>query len=151
MSNVDQQTYKLNLFLIGFATVILFWLVITPSMSAAATTPCVSGSAGLYWPETDGETHLVSDIVPGRLIGDLSVILKQRRTLNLVTKEDCMFLRIGASELMAVIENDGMAASTLMRSVADNLSGAVDSLHTMRKYASERGVDFSEFDKNKGS
>ena len=60
-----------------------------------------------------------------------------------------MFLRIGASELMAVIENDGMAASTLMRSVADNLSGAVDSLHTMRKYASERGVDFSEFDKKK--
>ena len=125
--------------------------IFTADEEADAAYLCVSGSAGLYWPETDGETHLVSDIVPGRLIGDLSVILKQRRTLNLVTKEDCMFLRIGASELMAVIENDGMAASTLMRSVADNLSGAVDSLHTMRKYASERGVDFSEFDKNKES
>ena len=50
---------------------------------------------------------------------------------------------------MAVIENDAMAASSLMRSVADNLSGAVDSLRTMRMYSAERGVDFTEFDKKK--
>ena len=110
---------------------------------------CVTGVAGLYWPEANGETRLVSEIVPGRLIGDLSVILKERRSLDLVTTEECLFLRIGAPELMAVIENDGMAAATLMRSVADNLSGAVDTLRTMRTYASERGVDFSEFDKTK--
>ncbi len=110
---------------------------------------CVAGSAGLYWPEANGQARLVSEIVPGRMIGDLSVILKEKRSLNLVTLEDSMFLRIGAPELMAVIENDGMAASTLMRSVADNLSGAVDTLRTMRMYASERGVDFSDFDKAK--
>jgi len=107
---------------------------------------CVKGSAGLYWPAASGETRLVSEIVPGRLIGDLSVILGERRSLNLVTIEASKFLRIGASELMAVIEHDGMAASVLMRSVADNLSGAVDTLRTMRAYAAERGVDFSEFD-----
>ncbi len=123
--------------------------IFTADEEADAAYLCVTGSAGLYWPETNGQTQLVSEILPGRLIGDLSVILKQRRTLDLVTKEDCMFLRIGASELMAVIENDGMAASTLMRTIADNLSGAVNSLHTLRKYASERGVDFSELDKAK--
>ena len=110
---------------------------------------CITGSAGLYWSEANGETRMVSEIKPGRLIGDLSVILDEQRSLNLVTLEDCMFLRIGATELMEVIEHDGMAASTLMRSVADNLSGAVDTLRTMRMYATERGVDFSEFDKNK--
>ena len=50
---------------------------------------------------------------------------------------------------MAVIENDAMAASSLLQSVADNLSGAVDTLRTMRKYATERGVDFSEFDQGR--
>ena len=111
---------------------------------------CVKGLAGLYWPAANGETRLVSEIVPGRMIGDLSVILKERRSLSLVTIEDCTFLRIGASELMAVIENDAMVASSLMRSVADNLSGAVDSLRAMRMYATERGVDFSEFDSDNG-
>ena len=110
---------------------------------------CVEGSAGLYWPAANGETRLVSEIIPGRLIGDLSIILRERRSLNLVTTEDCLFLRIGATELMEVIENDALAASSLMRSVADNLSGAVDSLRTMRMYATERGVDFSEFDKTR--
>ena len=52
---------------------------------------------------------------------------------------------------MAVIENDAMAASSLMRSVADNLSGAVDTLRAMRMYATEHGVDFSEFDSAKVS
>jgi len=36
---------------------------------------CVKGLAGLYWPSANGETRLVSEIAPGRLIGDLSVIL----------------------------------------------------------------------------
>ena len=109
---------------------------------------CIKGSAGLYW-KTDFETRLVSEVGPGRLIGDLSVILDEKRSLDLVTNEDSVFLRIGAAELMAVIENDAMAASSLLQSVADNLSGAVDTLRTMRKYATERGVDFSEFDQGR--
>lgn len=80
------------------------------------------------------------------MIGDLSIMLSQQRSLHLIAIEDCVFLRIGANDLMAVIENDAMAASSLMRSVADNLSGAVDTLRTMRTYATERGIDFSDFD-----
>ena len=85
-------------------------------------------------------------MAPGRLVGDLSVILKERRTLDLVALEDCMFLRIGASELMAVIENDAMVASSIMRTVAGHLTGTVSVLREMRTYSIEKGVDFSEFD-----
>ena len=123
--------------------------IFTAGEDADAAYLCVEGSAGLYWPVSNGETRLVSKIVPGRMIGDLSIMLKQKRSLNLVSIEDSVFLRIGANDLMAVIENDALAASSLMRSVADNLSGAVDTLRTMRTYATERGVDFSDFDKAK--
>lgn len=123
--------------------------IFTSEDEADAAYLCITGLAGLYWPEVNRESRLVSEIVPGRLIGDLSVILKQKRTLSLVAHEECLFLRIGATELNAVIENDAMVASTLMQSVVENLAGAVDSLHVMRNYATERGVDFSEFDKAK--
>ena len=107
---------------------------------------CIKGSAGLYWPVADGNTELMSEILPGRLAGDLSVILNGRRALDLVTNEDCLFLRIDSGELMALVEHDAMAAASLMRSVADKLSGAVDTLRTVRTYASDCGVDLSEFD-----
>ena len=123
--------------------------IFTTGEEADAAYLCIEGLAGLYWPAANGETRLISEVVPGRLIGDLSVILNERRSLNLVALEDSLFLRIGATDLMAVIENDAMAASSLMRSVADNLSGAVDTLRAMRMYATERGVDFSEFDRAK--
>jgi putative ABC transport system ATP-binding protein len=107
---------------------------------------CIQGSAGLYWSAEDGEKRLVSTITPGRLIGDLSVILNERRTLDLIASEDSLFLRIGASELMAVIENDAMVACNIMRTVAGHLSGTVGTLRDMRIYSMKRGVDFSEFD-----
>jgi putative ABC transport system ATP-binding protein len=107
---------------------------------------CIKGLAGLYWTTDDGERRLVSEIVPGRLIGDLSVILNERRPLDLVATEDSMFLRIGAPELMAVIESDAMVASSLMKSVAENMMGTVGRLRAMRTYSTARGVDFSEFD-----
>ncbi len=107
---------------------------------------CIKGSAGLYWSADDGERRLISEIVPGRLIGDLSVILNDRRTLDLVAIEDSVFLRIGATELMAVIDNDAMVASSIMRTVAGHLTGIAATLHSMRTYSIERGVEFSEFD-----
>ena len=123
--------------------------IFTTGEEADAAYLCIEGLAGLYWPAANGETRLISEVVPGRLIGDLSVILNERRSLNLVALEDSLFLRMGAADLMAVIENDAMAASSLMRSVADNLSDAVDTLRAMRMYATEHGVDFSEFDSAK--
>jgi len=107
---------------------------------------CVKGSSGLYWPESAGEKHLVSKILPGRLIGDLAVIHNAPRLLDLIAIEDCVFLRIGASELLAVIENDVMVAASLLRSVAGHLSETSTTLRAMRAFAVERGIDFTEFD-----
>lgn len=107
---------------------------------------CIKGLAGLYWTTNEGERRLVSEIVPGRLIGDLSIIVNERRPLDLEAIEESLFLRIGANELMAVIENDAMVATSLMRSVAGHLTGTVTSLRAMRTYSTERGVDFSDFD-----
>ena len=107
---------------------------------------CVKGLAGLYWPVTVGESPLITEIAPGRLIGDLAVIQNQPRPLDLIAIEDSVFLRIGASELLAVIENDAAVATSLLRSVASHLSGAAESLRATRTFAAEQGVDFSELD-----
>jgi putative ABC transport system ATP-binding protein len=110
---------------------------------------CIKGSAGLYWTSDNNETRMISEIEPGRLIGDVSIILEEKRPLDLIALEDCVFLRIGASELIAVIENDAMVASSLMRSVAENMMGIADTLRQMRSYSTAHGVDFTEFDKNR--
>ena len=106
----------------------------------------VKGLAGLYWTTEQGDRRMVSEVSPGRLIGDLSIILKEKRPLDLVAIDESLFLRIGATELMAVIENDALVASNLMRTIAQNMMGAVTRLRAIRNYSSERGVDFSEFD-----
>jgi len=108
---------------------------------------CVSGSAGLYWRTDNEEPHLVSAVVPGRLIGDLAVILGKPRQLELVAAEDSLFLHIGAEELKAVIDNDVKVASSLLRTVSGNLTDFATHVQDMRVYAKERGLDFSEFDK----
>ncbi len=105
---------------------------------------CVKGLAGLYWPDDDGKV-LVTEIRPGRLIGDLAVILGQDRPMDLNAIEDCLFLRIGAEELMAVIENDAMVATDLLRTVAGHLVGAADSLRSIREHAAEKGLDLTEY------
>ena len=106
---------------------------------------CVSGLSGLYWVQ-DGESRLVTEIPPGRLIGDLAVIQNESRLLDLICIEDSVFLRIGATELLAVIENDAMVATSLLRSVGGHLTDTASRLSAMRAYAVERGVDFADLD-----
>ena len=55
---------------------------------------CVSGLAGLYWPEVNGEAQLVSEVVPGRLVGDLSVFLKEQRSLSLTPLKTVYFCEL---------------------------------------------------------
>ncbi|WGI21263.1 ABC transporter transmembrane domain-containing protein [Amylibacter sp. IMCC11727] len=89
---------------------------------------CVSGKAGLFWEVGSDAERLVTEINPGRLIGDLAVILDDVRVLDLIAIEDTVFLRIGASELNAVIENDASVAGSLLRAVGGHLNSAADSL-----------------------
>jgi len=108
---------------------------------------CVEGLAELIWTSDDGQRRKVGEVSPGRLIGDLSIIVNERRNLDLVTLQDSVFLRIGATELMAVIENDAMVASGLLRSVSGHMMNIIGNLRDLRNYSVEQGVDFSEFDK----
>ena len=105
---------------------------------------CVEGHANLYWPTDFGENRLITEITPGRLIGDLSVIENEPRRHDLIATEDSVFLRIGAVELLSIIENDAKVAAYLLRSVASHLHSAATSLRAMQTHAAKHGVDLSE-------
>ncbi len=89
---------------------------------------CVRGKAALFWPERNIRAEPITEINPGRLIGDLAVIMNEPRRLDLEAIEETIFLRIGARELRAVIESDAAVATSLLKSVAGHLSSAADAL-----------------------
>ncbi|WP_102109663.1 ABC transporter transmembrane domain-containing protein [Oceaniglobus roseus] len=107
---------------------------------------CVKGLAALYWPAASGDPLKITDVIPGRLIGDLGVIQNQGRLLDMIATEDCLFLRIGATELLSVIEHDAQVATLLLRTVATHLTTTTEAMRAMRAHATARGVDFAEFD-----
>jgi ABC-type multidrug transport system fused ATPase/permease subunit len=145
-TGLDRKQQRLLAFSAQWYKVKAGQVIFNVGQEADASYLCVKGLAGLYWPESEGEKHLVSEIAPGRLIGDLAVIHNEPRLLDLIAIEDSVFLRIGASELLAVIENDAMVAVSLLRSVAGHLSNAAAGLRATRTFAVERGVDFTELD-----
>jgi putative ABC transport system ATP-binding protein len=89
---------------------------------------CVSGAALLSYNSDSGEDRPVSTVEPGRLIGDLSIILNEPRQLHLTATSEVKFLRIGAQEFRAVLENDPFVLMSLLQSVARNLTGAAELL-----------------------
>ncbi|MEP2715891.1 ABC transporter transmembrane domain-containing protein [Pseudophaeobacter sp.] len=82
---------------------------------------CLEGRAELLWPDAPELMSPVAVIEPGRLIGDLAVILRQPREMDLRAAEDCLFLRIGAEEYRAVIESDAGVATQLLETVSGHL------------------------------
>ena len=70
--------------------------------------------------------HHVSDVYPGRLIGDLAILINEPRQLDLVATEDAKFLRIGAEQYRAVVESDKTVVLSLLHKVAGYLAGASD-------------------------
>ena len=145
-AGLDRKQQRLLAFSAQWYKVTSGQVIFSAGEEADASYLCVKGSSGLYWPKNEGERHLVSEILPGRLIGDLALINNEPRLLDLIAIEDSVFLRIGATELLAVIENDAMVAASLLRSVAGHLSETATSLRAMRAFAAERGIDFTEFD-----
>ena len=79
----------------------------------------------------------VSVVGPGRLIGDLSVILNEPRQLDLVSLGNSKFLRIGAEDFRAVIESDASVAINILEAVSGHLNGLVDILRAS-------GIDIAE-------
>jgi ABC-type multidrug transport system fused ATPase/permease subunit len=98
-------------------------LIFARGESGDAVYLCLQGRAELHWPEAPAGSVPISTIEPGRLIGDLAVILRQPRELDLRAAEDCLFLRIGAEEYRAVIESDAGVAMQLLETVSGHLVG----------------------------
>lgn len=145
-ANLDLKQQRLLAFSSQWYKVQAGQTIFAAGQEADAAYLCVKGLSGLYWSTTEGDSRLITEVTPGRLIGDLAVIVNSRRQLDLIAIEDSVFLRIGVSELLAVIENDVMVATSLLRSVSGHLTNVAESLRDIRTYAIEQGVDFTEFD-----
>ena len=119
-------------------------VIFAMEQEADAAYLCVEGHANLSWRTEYGENRLITEITPGRLIGDLAVIENQPRRHDLIATVDSVFLRIGATDLLSIIESDAKVAASLLRSVAAHLNSAATSLRAMRTHAAEQEVDFSD-------
>ncbi|MEM6886717.1 MAG: ABC transporter transmembrane domain-containing protein [Pseudomonadota bacterium] len=93
---------------------------------------CVAGRGMLSYFDNDGTEHDVTEVNPGRLIGDLAVILEEPRQLDLKALEETKFLRIGADQFRAVTENDARTLKILLETVAGHLTGAAELLREAR-------------------
>ncbi|MCR9126162.1 MAG: ABC transporter transmembrane domain-containing protein [Rhodobacteraceae bacterium] len=113
-------------------------VIFAEGQPADAVYLCLEGNAELRWHGAAEGSRPVATVQPGRLIGDLTVILGENRQMDLVAMTDVKFLRIGAEEFRAVMENDTEVAMNLVRTVARNLSGAAELLRTAR-------IDIPEF------
>ncbi len=89
---------------------------------------CLEGKAEMHWPENDLGARPIATIEPGRVIGDLSIILNEPRQLRLIAVTDTKWLRIGAEEFRAVMESDPAVARILLSTVASHLTGAAELL-----------------------
>lgn len=92
---------------------------------------CLSGAAKLVVVNEDGTSQQITRVEPGRLIGDLAIIVDSPRQVDLVATEKAQFLRIGAEQFRAVVENDKTVMLRLLHSVASNLSGAASTILSM--------------------
>ena len=123
-------------------------VIFAMEQEADAAYLCVEGHANLSWRTEHGEDRLITEITAGRLIGDLAVIENQPRRHDLTATQDSLFLRIGATELLSIIENDAKVAASLLRSVAGHLNNAAVSLRAIHTHAAEQGVDLSAVEEN---
>ncbi|WP_417701243.1 ABC transporter transmembrane domain-containing protein [Pseudophaeobacter sp.] len=127
-AQLDTRNQRLLAFSAQWHRVAQGELVFAQGESGDAVYLCLEGRAELFWPETSGGDGgigavPVTVIEPGRLIGDLAVILQQPREMDLRAVVDCLFLRIGAEEYRAVIESDAKVATQLLETVAGHLVG----------------------------
>lgn len=101
---------------------------------------CVSGTAQLTYEGLDGETVLVSNVEPGRLIGDLAVIINEPRQLTLTATSEATFLRLGAKEFRAVLESDAGVLMNMLQTVSEHLTGVVNFVQRSDVQISNKGT-----------
>ncbi len=92
----------------------------------------VSGAAELQWPGHRPGEQPITEVLPGRLIGDLSVIAAWPRAFDMVVTQDMRALRVGKRELQDLIEQDPAVANSLLRTVAGYLLHSAEELRRLR-------------------
>ncbi|MEX0351037.1 MAG: ABC transporter transmembrane domain-containing protein [Paracoccaceae bacterium] len=123
-ANLNPRNQKLLAYSAQWYEVAAGQTIFAAGQQADAAYLCVKGRAMLHWPGQRDEARAVSTIEPGRLIGDLSIIMRRERGMDLVASEDSKFLRIGGEEFRTVIESDAEVAVQLLETVAGYLMGA---------------------------
>ena len=127
-SGIDSRNQRLLAFAAQWYTAQEGQRIFSMNERADAAYLCVKGSAVLSYDGQDGEDRHVTVIEPGRLIGDLAIILDEPRQLHLTALSEVTFLRIGATEFRAVLENDATVLRSLLNTVAGHLTGAAELL-----------------------
>ena len=92
----------------------------------------VEGLAEIRWPDAAPGDKPISEVIPGRLIGDLSVIVDQPRNMDLIALKPLLALRVERRELLEIIENDAVVAMSLLRTVSGHLFSAAETIRNER-------------------
>ncbi|WP_417809036.1 cyclic nucleotide-binding domain-containing protein [Sulfitobacter pacificus] len=127
-ASLDRRNQRLLAFAAQWYTAEAGQRIFSAGERADAVYLCLSGLAELGNVDDDGKMRHVSDVTPGRLIGDLAVILDEPRQLDLIATQEVRFLRIGAEQFRSVIESDRVVLLSLLRTVAGYLTGAAELL-----------------------
>ena len=86
----------------------------------------LEGEADFYLPVAGKEDKLVRTVGPGSLVGEISLIRNEARTLHMCAKTDLKALRIGKAEFLAVVENDAATALKLLQVISGYLINGPD-------------------------
>ncbi|MFK7867798.1 MAG: ABC transporter transmembrane domain-containing protein [Roseobacter sp.] len=127
-ANLDSRNQRLLAFSAQWFKAEAGQRIFTMGEKADAAYLCISGRAMMSYFDDDGMEHDVTEVNPGRLIGDLAIILDEPRQLDLKALDDTVFLRLGAEEFRAVIEHDSTVLMILLQAVAGHLTGAAELL-----------------------
>ena len=130
--NLDPRSQRLLAFAAQWYDVPKGKQIFSMGERADAAYLCLSGRAILSYRDDDGVRRDVTAVEPGRLIGDLAIILDEPRQLDLITEEDSQFLRLGAEQFRSVIEHEPRVLMILLQTVASHLTGAAELLREAR-------------------
>lgn len=78
----------------------------------------IEGEADLLLPVEGADPKLIVTVGPGALVGELGLIRREPRALDMRAKTDIQCLRISEEDFMAVVENDAATAFRLLQVVA---------------------------------
>jgi CRP-like cAMP-binding protein len=76
------------------------------------------GEAAFFFPQPSGEEQHIRTSGPGSLVGELSLVLGEPRTLSMRAVTDLSGLRIGAEEFLSVIQNDAATSFKFLQLIA---------------------------------